>query len=85
MTIHDAGRAVLAKGQSLDDETWEQALLRIYQATLWPHAPARRIVYANRRARQTGAATNAVTLGYRDDSGREVSEFLFILTDPPQF
>jgi hypothetical protein len=85
MTIHNAGRAVLARGRSRDGEEWEQALLRLYQDSLSDDAPARRLVFATRRTRQSGGAANAVILEHRDEAGHAVSEPLFIHTDPPQF
>jgi hypothetical protein len=86
ITIHAAGGTVVVRGESRPGETWQQALLRLYHATLPPEVAPRCVVYATRRHGQAGSATNSVVLGYMGPAGRLLTDpNLFIHTDPPQF
>jgi len=86
MTFDHPERGLVVHGRSLGGECWEQAFLRLYQAVLPDGSAPRTIVHAECRGAPSGAATNVVTAGYTDGSGRLVLDRpVLIRTRPPQF
>lgn len=76
MTIHDLAWKILAHGDSLPGETWEETFLRLYQAMLPADSPRRQFAAVEAPVKPSGSAIKTTITAFTDGDGQ-------VKTDPP--
>jgi hypothetical protein len=85
LRLFDAGMKPIAVGESRPGESLRDTLVRLYQATLTPDAPRRKVMFfATAEDRPSGSPTMVVT-GYEQCPGIDVADPpIFFKTDKPR-